>query len=151
MCKIFILFALFVISLVRVLNSWGNQNHLSPQYSGSLQEFPVILDNELWNISHVKLMNCEKFTLVREVKFTILYNTCNCTVSEETSPKATGMLPKEMVFNFSCWIQLRPKKNICAFRVSRPTLTFLVGTCRTYFSIPKKTQLWSSLRFKLSA
>jgi hypothetical protein len=46
-------------------------------------------------------------TILHDVRKIIDFN---CTVSEETSPKATGMLPKEIAFNFSCWIQLRPKK-----------------------------------------
>jgi hypothetical protein len=44
----------------------------------------------------VKLMNCEKFTVVHEVRFTLLYKTCNFTISG--GDFSYGMLPEGIVW-----------------------------------------------------
>ena len=83
---------LVLISLAKVLKFLINQNSFSHScISVAFIKMSNIIDNELWNISNVKLMNREKFTRVREVRFTVLYKTCNFTISGETSLKATGV------------------------------------------------------------
>ena len=53
-------------------------------------------------------MDCEKFILVREVRFTPLASkTWNFAISGETSPKAAGLQPEGIVFNSSCWVRIQ--------------------------------------------
>ena len=71
-------------------------------------------------------MNCEKFILVREVRFTLLYKTCNFTISGETSPtyvRRRICYPKELssipVVDFEFSLILRKLCSIPEFGIQQ--------------------------------